>query len=503
MTSPSESPAATQMTALLTAWMPSQRWFAGKGRPGAFTARLLSTGTTKGRTSQIWLADVAYDDGGAETYQVPVTLTTEPIESLDHVHIGALEGDAALAHGGPEVQVYDALHDKVITNGWLDGIRDNVRTEPISFVRTVDAAQIPVGQSSLVLTGEQSNTSLVFGDAAILKVFRRLDVGENPDVEVHRALGALAPGNGDVDAASDTGGVGAGSGGGRHVARMLGYVQSDVDGETTSLAMLQEFMTTATDGWELAKISVRDLMGEGDLHASEAGGDFAGEATRLGVATAEIHLDLARAFGTEQLSPADLDARANAMHRRLDLALAVVPQLAEVESGLRRAYAELRSLPGGTVRAQRVHGDLHLGQVLRTVHRWVVLDFEGEPSKSIAERRLPDSPLRDVAGMLRSFDYVARHQLVDFASTPQTEYRATEWATRNRDAFAAGYASVEGSEPIDAVLLRAYEADKAVYEAVYEARNRPSWLAVPLASLTRLAAPPAAAEPTDDQKGQL
>lgn len=502
MTASQDSSAAEQMTALLSDWIPTQRWFAGKGRPGSFSARLLSTGSADGRTSQIWLADVVYDDGGTETYQVPVTLLGEPAESLAHVYIGALLGAAAQEHGALEMLVYDALHDKVITNGWLDGIRDNAHLSPISFVRIVEAREIPADQSSLVLTGEQSNTSLVFGDAAILKVFRRLDAGENPDVEVHRALGSLPPGAGDVDAASDTGDVGAGSGGGRHLARMLGYVQSEVDGVTTSLAMLQEFMTTATDGWELAKISVRDLMGEGDLHAEEAGGDFAGEATRLGVATAEIHLDLARAFGPHLLSSEDLDDRANAMHRRLDLALAVVPQLAEVEGGLRRAYADLRSLPGGTVRAQRVHGDLHLGQVLRTVHRWVVLDFEGEPAKSIAERRLPDSPLRDVAGMLRSFDYVARYQLVDFASTAQTEYRATEWATRNRDAFAAGYASVEGSEPIAAVLLRAYEADKAVYEAVYEARNRPHWLAVPLASLARLAIPPAAAEPTD-QKGQL
>lgn len=502
MTASHESSTVDQMTALLRVWMPSQRWFAGKGRPGTFSARQLITGAADGRMWAIWLVDVRYDDGGSDTYQVPVALLGEPAPSMTHVYIGALVGEAAQALGAAELLVYDALHDKVITNSWLDGIRDNAYLDPISFVRTVDPDEIPAHQSSLVLTGEQSNTSLVFGDSAILKVFRRLDVGQNPDVEVHRALSNLPPGRGDVDTASDTGGVGAGSGGGRHVARLLGYIESEVEGVTTSLAMLQQFMTTATDGWELAKISVRDLMGEADLHAEEAGGDFAGEATRLGVATAEIHLDLARAFGTQLLSSDDLEARADAMDRRLDLALSIVPQLAAVEPGLRRAYGDLRARPGGTVRAQRVHGDLHLGQVLRTVHRWVVIDFEGEPAKSIAERRLLDSPLRDVAGMLRSFDYVARNQLVELASTPQTEYRATEWATRNRDAFVAGYTSVEGSEPIDAVLMRAYEADKAVYEAVYEARNRPHWLVVPLASLARLASAPAAAEPTD-QKGQL
>lgn len=477
MTSPDERPAAEQMAALLANWMPSQRWFAGKGRTGEFTARLLSSGQAEGRTAQIWLADVAYVDGGTETYQVPVTLVGEPADALAHVHIGTLTGEPADALGAPEVLVYDALHDKVVTNGWLDGIRAELDRPPLTFARTVEADAIPSDQSSLVLTGEQSNTSLVFGDAAILKVFRRLDSGENPDVEIHRTLGA--------------------EGADRHLAKLLGYVQADIDGAPVSLAMLQEFMTTATDGWELAKISVRDLMGEGDLHAEEAGGDFAGEATRLGIAAAEVHLDLARAFGTVRMSAADLAARAQAMHDRLDAALGIVPALAELESGLRSAYDDLRALPDGSVLGQRVHGDLHLGQVLRTVHRWVVLDFEGEPSKPIAERRLPDSPVRDVAGMLRSFDYVARHQLVDFASTPQTEYRATEWATRNRDAFAEGYASVEGSEPINAVLLRAYEADKAVYEAVYEARNRPSWLVVPLASLSRLAAAPPADDPTD------
>jgi maltokinase len=488
----SDTPAAQQMSALLAEWLPGQRWFAGKGRPGSFSARLLSTATAEGRTSEIWLADVSYEDGGAETYQVPVTLLEEPDESLAHVLVGTLTEAAAEGYGAREVHVYDALHDKVVTNAWLDGIRDGAAAPPLSFARTADADRIPVGESSLVLTGEQSNTSLVFGDSAILKVFRRLESGENPDVEVHRALGELAP-------AAEP----AQPGHGRHIARLLGYVSADVDGAVTSLAMLQEFMKSATDGWELAKTSVRDLMAEGDLHAEEAGGDFAGEAHRLGVSTAEIHLELGRAFGVETLSAQTLDERAAAMHRRLDAALGVVPQLAEVEAGLRAAYDELAGMPDGSVRAHRVHGDLHLGQVLRTIDRWVVLDFEGEPAKAMDERRLPDSPVRDVAGMLRSFDYVARHQLVEVASTPQMEYRAAEWADRNRGAFTEGYASVEGSEPIDPVLLRAYEADKAVYEAVYEARNRPPWLVVPLASLARLAAsPPEHPAPANDQKGQ-
>ncbi|MCW2523709.1 MAG: trehalose biosynthesis protein, partial [Frankiales bacterium] len=233
--------------------------------------------------------------------------------------------------------------------------------------------------------------------------------------------------------------------------------------------------------------SVRDLMAEGDLHAAEAGGDFAGEAHRLGVSTAEVHADLAEAFGSAELTPTELVERAAAMNARLDSALLEVPQLAEVADGLRQTYADFEAIETSS-RIHRVHGDLHLGQVLRTAHRWIFLDFEGEPAKRIAERRALDSPLRDVAGMLRSFDYAARHQLIDVGSTSQSEFRATEWADRNRAAFCDGYAEAGGLDPAaHPQLLRAFEADKAVYELVYEARNRPHWLPIPLASLHRLA----------------
>jgi maltokinase len=173
------------------------------------------------------------------------------------------------------------------------------------------------------------------------------------------------------------------------------------------------------------------------------------------------------------------------MLARLEEAIAVVPHLGEVAPRLRDAYEAFAVSEPLVV--QRVHGDLHLGQVLRTEQGWVVLDFEGEPVRSIESRRARDSSLRDVAGMMRSFDYAANHQVIDSGSTPQTNYRAKEWSERNRDAFCSGYARASGSDPRDsAVLLRAFEADKAVYEAVYEARNRPAWLPVPLASLGRL-----------------
>jgi maltokinase len=176
------------------------------------------------------------------------------------------------------------------------------------------------------------------------------------------------------------------------------------------------------------------------------------------------------------------------MTARLEAAVAVVPQLAEHADGLRRVYAAVASGSDPVVR-QRVHGDLHLGQVLRTATGWIVLDFEGEPARPLAARRELDSPMRDVAGMLRSFDYAARHMLVEQPGDQQRAYRAQEWAVRNRSAFCAGYAAASGTDACgNSPLLRAFEADKAVYECVYEARNRPHWLMIPLQSLSRLTA---------------
>jgi maltokinase len=179
------------------------------------------------------------------------------------------------------------------------------------------------------------------------------------------------------------------------------------------------------------------------------------------------------------------------MNDRLTAAIEVVPQLADHADGIRALYAAVADSREPVVR-QRVHGDLHLGQVLRTATGWIVLDFEGEPARPLASRRELDSPLRDVAGMLRSFDYAARHMLVEQPDDAQRAYRAQEWAARNRAAYCTGYSSasgrVGGADPCgESPLLRAFEADKCVYECVYEARNRPHWLMIPLNSLSRLA----------------
>ena len=448
---------------LVTGWLPLQRWFAGKGRDFDIAVTRLGELQSVAPQVTIWTARVRYGDDETETYALPLVARSEPQGALEHVLLGTVSTDTGTRW------IYDALHDKDVTRAWLAGIRDEAPAGPVRFTRFAEPEDIPVDESSLVLSGEQSNTSMIFGDVAIMKVFRRLQPGLNPDIEVQGELSRL---------------------GAQNIARLLGAAEIDVDGDRTSLAMLQQFMTSATDGWELAKASVRDLMAEADLHAEEAGGDFAGEAERLGSAVAQVHADLAAAFGTREASPDELRARAAAMHERLQWAITIVPQLSEVAAGLGAAFDRVAELTD-VVTLQRIHGDLHLGQVLRTVYRWVLIDFEGEPMAAIEGRRAFDFSLRDVAGMLRSFEYAGHHRVIEFggdANNSQQRYRANEWSTRNRDAFLDGYAETAGADPREhGVLLSAFEADKAVYEAVYEARNRPTWLPIPLASLTRIA----------------
>jgi maltokinase len=442
------------MNGLLEQWLPRQRWFGGKGRD-IITVTETSSTLLHGNEPRVRhvVVHVTYADGEGEDYQLLLGSTTGVVEQrLEYAVIG---DDAGAV-------VYDATHDPLATGLLLRHLAAGDEVEGLSFVAADDVDPDLPGR---LMGAEQSNTSIVYGDTVILKLFRRLQPGANPDIEVTKAL---------ADAGST------------HVARPLAWFDGIVDGQVTTLGLLQPFLKNSSEGWAMATASVRDLFAEEDLHADEVGGDFAAESERLGHATGEVHALMRLTLPSEVAGAEQSRQTGQQFYERLDGALAVVPDLAPFTEGLRKSY-DLVAGRTEPVAVQRVHGDYHLGQVLRTQDGWVVLDFEGEPARPLSERRALMSPLRDVAGMLRSFDYAARHLLAERPDQPHLAYRATEWAERNREAFCDGYARAVGSDPRDEPdLLRAFELDKAVYEVVYEARNRPTWLQVPLGSISRL-----------------
>jgi maltokinase len=432
----------------LATWLPAQRWYPGgiADDLAVVADTLLAVGDPELRH----LIITASRGGAAARYQVLAGVRAVVPDELSHAVIGP-DGSGRTA--------YDALHDPELTRVLLRGIcAERADAGTLRFARE-PAAPIEDTADSYVLSAEQSNTSLVFGESTILKVFRRVFAGQNPDLEVTRALARL---------------------GSAHVARPFGWIEARLDdGEPALLAILSEYLRGACDGWTLAATSVRDLYAD-TSRAAEAGGDFAGEASRLGAATASVHADLATAFGTSLLEPAAVAELAAQMLSRFEAASAEVPELAAHAGKIAAAYARLADL-GAALPTQRVHGDYHLAQVLRTQAGWVVLDFEGEPATSLARRRSRSPALQDVAGMLRSFDYAARHQLMGRPGEARLSEAAREWVARNQSAFCAGYAEANGTDPrAQATALRALMLDKAVYEVTYEARYRPSWASIPL-----------------------
>ncbi|MEU8402061.1 phosphotransferase [Nonomuraea sp. NPDC048892] len=433
---------------LLAAWIGRQRWFGGKGRP---IDQLSIDSDVELSPGLRHLIIAVWQEGSRDRYQVLLGERNEMPDRLNHALIGTIG----------ESYLYDAVHDSDRMGLLLDGMAHD-ETRGGLRMRPVPGVTIDISPRSVVLGAEQSNTSLVYGDAYICKLFRRLIPGVNPELEIITALAARnAP----------------------HIARPYGWIETDLDGTGTTLAIMQEFLSPANDGWDLALTSVRDLYASlPQVPANEAGGNFAAESRRLGTATARVHHELAEAFPTDVIEVHEVKRMAESFRRRLGLSVAEVPQLREHVSFIEQVYHQVELLTSA-VPVQRVHGDYHLGQVMRTPTDWVILDFEGEPGQPLNERRALYSPLRDVAGMLRSFDYAARHLLAGHSQAAELEPRAQEWADRNRAAFLDGY--VEGGGVInhaDAALLRAFELSKAVYEVVYEARNRPSWLPIPLAA---------------------
>jgi maltokinase len=436
------------MTLPFADWLPQQRWYAGRGRTIAEVTP--TTATRLDDCLEHMLLNVAYADGGAETYQIVVSWDCPPAEEfIGAARIGDVDGRTG----------YDALYGEQSARDLLAMITagrrfDRLRFEPEPDAKTIDDT------TARVIDAEQSNTSVVFNASAILKLFRRIVPGINPDLELSRALARA---------------------GNPHVPQLLGAIESEnADGEPLALATVTAFASNAADGWAMAVTSARDLIGDPELRPEQAGGDFAGDAHRLGEAVAAVHLTLGDEFGREVAAPPT-----DRMIQRLHDAAATVPELAKHVDA---ATAVLRRGTLPTI-VQRIHGDMHLGQALRTPENWILIDFEGEPGQAMAERRAPDSPLRDIAGMLRSFDYAAHQLLIGAENDEQLGKRAAQWTERNGAAFCDGYASVAGVDPREhAALLAAYELDKACYEAAYESRHRPDWRWIPLRAVRRLVA---------------
>jgi maltokinase len=469
--------------AALGKWVARQRWYAGKGRIPALT-----------RIGGLRLQDPAgkvdisvhllLDSSGQTptTYQVPLTARTERLAGGEH----ALVATAQL--GGPDMAetlfFYDAPHDPAFARALLALMLQEATVEcdgdsleaaqPISGRRSAGLAlghrftTTDPGEllASRVLVGEQSNTSIILDmvDAAgapmkplICKLFRVLQDGQNPDVVVQSAL--CAAGSTRVP-----GSVGA-------VAGQWADATAAGGVATGHLAFAQEFLPGVEDAWRVA------------LAAVACGADFSEQARSLGQATAQVHGALARAMGTRDASADDVGALTRSMRARHAAAVCEVPALVEHDQMVAASIAAVASARWPAL--QRIHGDYHLGQVLQAPGRgWVLVDFEGEPLRPLAERSQFDLTLRDVAGMLRSFDYVAGSWEQEHPGRS-----AAPWATRARTAFLEGYAASAGRDPReDAVLLDALELDKALYEVVYEARNRPTWLAIPTTAIARLSA---------------
>lgn len=431
------------MTASRAAYLARQRWFAGTEQAIARIdplpwIREPSTGLGV-RYELVTMAD-------GTVYNVPACYRSEAFDGLE----------AALMDHEGGLFVYDALLDAHARTALLSGFTDE--PPPGIGFETLAPLGLSAATPTMPLVAEQSNTSIIVGDSLLAKFFRIVVKGRNPDIEIGSAL------NVDRDA---------------RTAPVRGWITAG----PYDLAMIYDYYPSATDGWDSARTSFRSLLASASDDPAASGADFAPEAHRLGATVRAVHRDLAT-LGSGVWDAGDLAELSAHLNQRFMHACEVAPELDRHREAAATAFAEVPALITRTD-VQRVHGDLHLGQTLRTVRGWMLIDFEGEPGAPLDERTRLDSALRDVAGILRSFDYAPHSVLMQIGRTDEAALRvAAGWARRNHEAFLDGYAI--GEDTAAYVLTRCYQIDKAAYEVAYEVRHRPTWAQIPAAALDRL-----------------
>ncbi len=505
------------VAALPHEWLHRQRWFRSKAREieRIELADRAILAPAKGPHLLLTTIRVRFREGEPDLYLLPLSFRA-PASNPNLEPILAYVGDAG------EVCLYEALLDRHTSDALLDAIAG--QDELISSAGTfrsyrTDAFERASGSRTPVrrVESEQSNTSIIFGDQLILKLFRKLERGVNPDLEISRFLMEK----------TDF----------RHFPALAGWITyHDRDGGDASVVGLFEFVANKGDAWAYTLRALGRFFGAASRSAADpttvAGrealrrmaGDYVASARSLGTVTGQLHAALASAgeddpdFAPEPISAEDAQRWAEDYQRFVSSVLDEVGRTLEAMPGLfpsgvlndlaaviregaalRQQALDLRLLHDAGLLKTRYHGDYHLGQVLRRAEaqpgeagEWVILDFEGEPARPLAERRIKHSPLKDVAGMLRSFNYAVRmalgeQDLADLRVRSLLEGWARAWEAEIRSLFLSAYAeAVAGARivPEDSEMLRRllalFELEKAVYELGYEMNNRPEWIWVPV-----------------------
>jgi trehalose synthase-fused probable maltokinase len=429
-------------------YLKHQRWFSGKAWPIKSVSVVDHANMDFGACSfTLAVVEVVYELGHPERYLLPVKAGEEGIRD-------ALEDDACLR----------ALFGLIRDGGHKPSGSGRVAGEWIGGPEGLLAMPSPVSVRRLMV--EQSNTSVVLGEKVILKIIRKLEAGVNPEHEVGRFLATKTPF--------------------RATPTLVGALNLEGPSGAT-LAVAHRFVPDATDGWKYTLDRLRQERALGER--------FLGEMRELGTRLGELHMAFASAsaddpaFAPEPLLLEDLQRWSASIVGELGVTLADAGRLNPDLEGRREAligYAKKLAHVAPSGQKIRIHGDLHLGQVLRANEQWLIFDFEGEPARSFTARREKYSALRDVAGMLRSFDYAEATVALE-GGEPRGRVGPS------REAFLEGYRkATQGAPflPADTatfdVMLRAFELEKLLYEVRYELANRPDWVRIPVQALLRM-----------------